>query len=78
MVLWSVGWGGVAWGVVFPSERPVLLQDLQNLGAQNVCVMTDARLALLRPVASVLQSLDENGVKFKVYDNVRVEPTDAR
>lgn len=40
--------------------------------------MTDQQLARLPPVAAVLQSLDENRVKYKVYDNVRVEPTDAR
>lgn len=57
---------------------PVLLQDLQNLRAQNVCLMTDGKLALLPPVQAVLQSLDENRVKYKVYDKVRVEPTDAR
>lgn len=56
----------------------VLLQDLQNLRAQNVCLMTDKKLSLLPPVSAVLESLDKNRVKYKVYDNVRVEPTDAR
>lgn len=56
----------------------VLLQDLQNLRAQNVCLMTDKKLSLLPPVRAVLESLDKNRVKYKVYDNVRVEPTDAR
>uniref|UniRef100_A0A674PG28 Hydroxyacid-oxoacid transhydrogenase, mitochondrial n=1 Tax=Takifugu rubripes TaxID=31033 RepID=A0A674PG28_TAKRU len=51
--------------------------DLQNLRAQNVCLMTDKKLSLLPPVRAVLESLDKNRVKYKVYDNVRVEPTDA-
>lgn len=57
---------------------PVLLQDLQNLGARNVCLMTDKNLSVLPPVKAVLESLAKNGVKYKVYDNVRVEPTDTR
>lgn len=57
---------------------PVLLQDLQNLGAQNVCLMTDKNLSLLPPMKAVLESLAKSGVKYKVYDNVRVEPTDTR
>lgn len=56
----------------------VLLQDLQNLGARNVCLMTDKNLSVLPPVKAVLESLAQNGVKYKVFDNVRVEPTDSR
>lgn len=55
-----------------------VLQDLQNLGARNVCLMTDKNLSRLPPVKAVLDSLAKAGVKYKVYDNVRVEPTDAR
>lgn len=54
------------------------VQDLQNLGAKNVCVMTDRNLSQLPPMKAVLESLVKNGVKYKVYDNVRVEPTDSR
>lgn len=56
----------------------VLLQDLQNLGARNVCLMTDKNLSVLPPMKAVLESLAANGVQYKVYDGVRVEPTDAR
>lgn len=55
-----------------------IFQDLQNLGAQNICLMTDKNLSHLPPVKAVVESLSRNGVKFKVYDNVRVEPTDSR
>ncbi|KAM7075747.1 hydroxyacid-oxoacid transhydrogenase, mitochondrial isoform 3-T3 [Molossus nigricans] len=50
--------------------------DLQNMGAKNVCLMTDRNLSQLPPVQMALDSLVKNGINFKVYDNVRVEPTD--
>ncbi|XP_067568290.1 hydroxyacid-oxoacid transhydrogenase, mitochondrial isoform X2 [Pseudorca crassidens] len=50
--------------------------DLQNMGAKNVCLMTDKNLSQLPPVQTVMDSLVKNGINFKVYDNVRVEPTD--
>ncbi|XP_028988835.1 hydroxyacid-oxoacid transhydrogenase, mitochondrial isoform X2 [Betta splendens] len=51
--------------------------DLQNLGARSVCVMTDRNLSRLPPVEVVLESLEQSGVGFSVYDSVRVEPTDT-
>lgn len=51
--------------------------DLQNMGAQKVCVMTDKNLSRLPPMMAVLESLVQNGVQHKVYDQVRVEPTDS-
>uniref|UniRef100_A0A1A8DXK9 Hydroxyacid-oxoacid transhydrogenase, mitochondrial n=1 Tax=Nothobranchius kadleci TaxID=1051664 RepID=A0A1A8DXK9_NOTKA len=54
-----------------------IVMDLQNLGAQNVCLMTDSNVSCLPPVKAVLESLLKNRVKFQVYDSVRVEPTDA-
>ncbi|KAM4688751.1 hydroxyacid-oxoacid transhydrogenase, mitochondrial isoform 2-T2 [Discoglossus pictus] len=50
--------------------------DLQNLRAGNVCVMTDKNLAQLPAVQAVLNSLSKCAINFKLYDNVRVEPTD--
>ncbi|XP_018124028.1 hydroxyacid-oxoacid transhydrogenase, mitochondrial isoform X2 [Xenopus laevis] len=50
--------------------------DLQNWGTRNVCVMTDRNLSELSPVKAVLNSLVKNGINFKLYDSVRVEPTD--
>ncbi|XP_047223065.1 hydroxyacid-oxoacid transhydrogenase, mitochondrial isoform X2 [Girardinichthys multiradiatus] len=51
--------------------------DLQNLRAKNVCLMTDQNLSQLPPMKAVLESLVKNGVRFKVFDNIRVEPTDS-
>ncbi|XP_036418279.1 hydroxyacid-oxoacid transhydrogenase, mitochondrial [Colossoma macropomum] len=51
--------------------------DLQNLGARNVCLMTDRNLSRLPPVTAVLDSLAKHGVKYECYNSVRVEPTDS-
>ena len=48
------------------------------MGAKNVCLMTDKNLSRLPPVQTVMDSFVKNGINFKVYDNVRVEPTDRR
>jgi hydroxyacid-oxoacid transhydrogenase len=50
--------------------------DLADLGARNVLVITDPVLSDMMPVQTVLESLDSAGVKFTLYDRVRVEPTD--
>ena len=50
--------------------------DLADLGARRVIVVTDQNLARLPPVATVLQSLEDNGVSFVVFDGVSIEPTD--
>lgn len=51
--------------------------DLINLKAKHVGVYTDKNLAQLPPMKATLDSLVKAGVNFKVYDDVRVEPTDA-
>lgn len=48
------------------------------MGARNVCLMTDRNLARLPPVAAVLDSLTTHGVKYQIFEDVRVEPTDKR
>ena len=50
--------------------------DLADLGIRRVLVLTDAVLRRLAPVQKVLESLDANGVAYRLYDRVRVEPTD--
>jgi hydroxyacid-oxoacid transhydrogenase len=50
--------------------------DLADLGARRVLVLTDAVLSPLPPVHAVLQSLEDSGVAWVLYDRVRVEPTD--
>jgi hydroxyacid-oxoacid transhydrogenase len=50
--------------------------DLDGMGARQALVLTDPVLRGLPSVARTLQSLEDNGVKFELYDQVRVEPTD--
>ena len=50
--------------------------DLADLGARQVLVVTDPVLRHLPPVQTVLESLDDNQIRYVVYDRVRVEPTD--
>jgi len=50
--------------------------DLAELGVQRALVLTDPRLSRMNPVLTVLESLEEHGVAFSLYDRVRVEPTD--
>ena len=50
--------------------------DLAEMGAKLVMVLTDPTVARLAPARTVLESLEENGVPYALYDRVRVEPTD--
>jgi len=50
--------------------------DLADMGARNVLVLTDPVLREMRPVQTVLESLEDNGISSVLYDRVRVEPTD--
>ena len=50
--------------------------DLADLGLKHALVFTDPHVATLPPVATLLQSLDDNGIRYTLYDLVRVEPSD--
>ena len=50
--------------------------DLKEIGVRSVLVLTDPLLAGLPPVRAVLESLEQSGVSFALYDRVRIEPTD--
>jgi hydroxyacid-oxoacid transhydrogenase len=50
--------------------------DLAEGNVRRVLVITDPTVRRLAPVATVLESLEQNGVEYRVYDRVRVEPTD--
>jgi hydroxyacid-oxoacid transhydrogenase len=51
--------------------------DLADRGHQRVMVLTDRVVGALQPVATVLESLETNKIFAVLYDEVRVEPTDA-
>ena len=50
--------------------------DLADWRVRRVMVVTDPLLCRLPQVATVLESLENNGIEARVYDSVRVEPTD--
>lgn len=50
--------------------------DMSALGAQRVMVVTDERVAQTETVAVVLESLESEGIEARLFDRVRVEPTD--
>ena len=51
--------------------------DLADLGVHRAMVVTDANLARLPPVATVLDAIAGEGIRFSLFDRVRVEPTDV-
>lgn len=50
--------------------------DLADLGIHSALVLTDPVMNRLSPVQTVLESLDTEGIEYRLYDRVRVEPTD--
>jgi hydroxyacid-oxoacid transhydrogenase len=50
--------------------------DLVDMGIGRVLVFTDPGLRSLKPVLTVLESLEANGIQYSVFDRVRVEPSD--
>ncbi|XP_044740819.1 hydroxyacid-oxoacid transhydrogenase, mitochondrial [Chrysoperla carnea] len=50
--------------------------DVVNMKCKKVCLMTDSNLKNLAPVKTVLDSFAKNGVKYELFDQVRVEPTE--
>jgi hydroxyacid-oxoacid transhydrogenase len=51
--------------------------DLKELGATRVMVVTDRNLAGKEPVEVTLKALEDAGLETVLYDNTRIEPTDA-
>jgi hydroxyacid-oxoacid transhydrogenase len=51
--------------------------DMRQMGARRVMVVTDPGLGGSEPVAVTLQALRDAGLDAVLYDQARVEPTDA-
>ncbi len=51
--------------------------DLADMGVRRAMVLTDPNVSELPPVATVLESLADEGVEYSLFDRVRIEPTDA-
>ncbi len=60
-----------------PGVTAELGMDLAEMKARRVLVFTDAHLATLTPVAVVCEALQREGIGFDVFNQVRIEPTDA-
>jgi hydroxyacid-oxoacid transhydrogenase len=50
--------------------------DLADLGVKRALVISDPIVSRLRPVQTVVESLEASGIAFTLFDRVRVEPTD--
>jgi len=50
--------------------------DVQNMGIKKVLVVTDQTVGKLLPMKNTIQSLEQHGVKYEIFDKVRVEPKD--
>jgi hydroxyacid-oxoacid transhydrogenase len=50
--------------------------DVQNMGIKKVLVLTDSTVAKLLPMKNTIQSLEEHGVHYEIFDKCRVEPKD--
>jgi len=72
-IAFEMATSGVRFGSGVTSE---VGQDLAEYGCRRVLVVTDSFLVRMRPVETVLESLKANGIPYKLYDQVRVEPTD--
>src|SRR6202022_490852 len=50
--------------------------DVQNMGVKKLLVLTDETVGKLLPMKNTIQSLDQHGVNYEVFDKVRIEPKD--
>lgn len=48
--------------------------DFANRKARKVGVFTDKTVAQLLPMQMALESLEQNGIQYQVFDKTRVEP----
>lgn len=51
-------------------------KDFKNLHSKNICVMTDKQLIDTVGVRMALQSLDDEKLNYKLFTDIKVEPSD--
>lgn len=51
--------------------------DFKNMGSKRVCVVTDETVDKLTAMEQVREALTREGVNFRVFNKVRVEPKDS-
>ena len=60
-----------------PGTTQEIGMDLKDWGLKRVLVLTDPNLCAQAPVQTALAAIAEAGVEYALFDQVRVEPTDA-
>lgn len=51
--------------------------DLKNIKCTNIALFTDERIRQLKSFDHVLRTLDKKSIKYEIFDQIRVEPTDT-
>ena len=51
--------------------------DMTNMAAKRVCVVTDPTVRRLTAVKQVEEALSREGIEYKIFDKVRIEPKDS-
>ena len=51
--------------------------DLKNLNCKNIALFTDQRIRKLKSFENVLRTLDKKHIKYNIFDQIRIEPTDT-
>ena len=59
-----------------PGTTAEVGMDFADMGVEKVLLLTDKKIATLAPVEIAKNALNDEGVAFEVFDDVRVEPTD--
>lgn len=52
--------------------------DFGNMKARKVGVFTDPTVRDLTPMRQSIEGLEAQGIKYEIFDRVRVEPNDKR
>ena len=60
-----------------PGTTKEIGMDIKDRGLKRVMVLTDPNLREQAPVQTALAAIAEAGVEYALFDQVRVEPTDA-
>ena len=51
--------------------------ESRRLGIKKVLIITDKRVAALPVLQTILNSLETESIDFRIYENVKIEPTDS-